>query len=76
MSEYEWEAGRLPKPMYGRTVSGVHQRRHPIADYIALEFPRESVTWVTNPSAGSHEPTANPGRRAKPKVAKKDSPSR
>jgi len=49
MSEYEWEIGRFPRAPDGRILGGHRSRNGPVAEYVALEFPRESVTWVANP---------------------------
>lgn len=48
MTDYEWEPGRLPRTPTPKSLGGSRYRRGPIADYLALEFPRESVAWVMN----------------------------
>jgi hypothetical protein len=48
MTDYEWEVGRMPRPRDERGPGGHHHRKGPVAEYAALEFPRESVTWVVN----------------------------
>jgi hypothetical protein len=48
MVEYEWELGRLPRAPYARNFGVSRPRRSAIAEYIALEFPREEVAWVVN----------------------------
>lgn len=48
MTEYEWEIGRVPRAPYARGPEGPPARKGPIADYVALEFPRESYHWVLN----------------------------
>jgi len=58
MTEYEWEVGRIPRAPDARDLGGFRSRRGPIAEYVALEFPLESVTWVVN-----SEPDANQSGR-------------
>jgi hypothetical protein len=48
MTEYEWEVGRLPRASDARGLGGFRFRKGPIGEYVALEFPRESMTWVLN----------------------------
>jgi hypothetical protein len=72
MTEYEWEIRRIPRaPDVRHLVGHYHHRKGPIAEYAALEFPRESVTWVAKPdpnhergrSAGARPPTQKPGQK-------------
>jgi len=48
MTEYEWEVGRIPRAPDAKGLGGFRSRRSAIAEYVALEFPRESVAWVVN----------------------------
>jgi hypothetical protein len=48
MTEYEWEVGRVPRAPDARGLGGHRSRKGPVAEYAALEFPRESVAWVLN----------------------------
>jgi hypothetical protein len=59
MTEYEWEVGRIPRAPDGRGLGGFRSRKGPIAEYAALEFPRESVAWVLKA-----EPNREPRRPA------------
>jgi hypothetical protein len=52
MTEYEWEVGRVPRAPVAKSLGGSHPRRNPLAEYVALEFPRESITWVVSSEAG------------------------
>ncbi|MGP8016467.1 MAG: hypothetical protein ACLQNF_00210 [Thermoplasmata archaeon] len=58
MAEYEWEVRRVPRATDVRSLGGFHVRKGPVAEYAALEFPRESVTWVgnTEPDRGTKGP--------------------
>jgi hypothetical protein len=48
MTEYEWEIGRLPRANDPRHRGVFRDRRSAVAEYVALEFPREGVAWVVN----------------------------
>jgi len=48
MSEYEWEAGRFPPARDPRGIVRQFHGHRAIAEYGALEYPRESVTWIAN----------------------------
>jgi hypothetical protein len=48
MVEYEWEVGRLPRAPSARSLAVSRFRRSAVAQYAALEFPREGVAWVVN----------------------------
>ncbi|MGP8072286.1 MAG: hypothetical protein ACLPZM_04055 [Thermoplasmata archaeon] len=63
MSELEWELRRIPTPSALRAPGISPPRRGAVAEFAALEFPRESVAWVV----GTH-------RRKKAKVAAKPEP--
>lgn len=73
MTEYEWEVRRVPKAPIGRVPLVLHGRRHPISEYVALEFPRESVTWVTSRPSSAEEVRVPARERVEPRSP--DSPS-
>lgn len=54
MTDYEWEIGRFPKAPDSRWLRESRSRKDPIAEYVALEFPRESIHWVVK-SGVDHE---------------------
>jgi len=62
MTEYEWEIGRTPRMPDVKGLGGFRFRRGPVAEYVALEFPRESVAWVvkTAPYRQPERPTIEP----------------
>ncbi len=64
MTEYEWEVGRYPRAPEARVLGGHRVRKGPIAEYVALEFPRESVAWVAN-SAPDRAPEPVAAARSK-----------
>jgi hypothetical protein len=45
MTEYEWERARVPAPARPPALGAARPRPPPVAEYVALEYPRESVTW-------------------------------
>jgi len=53
MSGFEWEIRRIPRASGHLGIGLSRPRPGPIAEYVALEFPRETVTWVLN--ARSHD---------------------
>ena len=46
MSENEWEPSRLPRRTLPALALPGRPASPPIAEYLALEFPRESATWL------------------------------
>lgn len=67
MSEFEWESRRVPKARVGAGYGLFHLRLGPVGEYVSLEFPRESVSWVLDPSRS--------GRPARSRAASRGSPS-
>ncbi len=49
MTEYEWDAPRVPRARLPRSPDSLRPETSPVAEYVALEFPRESVTWLLAP---------------------------
>ena len=45
MTEYEWERARVPTPARPPAPEAARTRPAAVAEYVALEYPRESVTW-------------------------------
>lgn len=46
MSEYDWETGRAPRPTSAEFLATLRPHHRAIAEYAALEHPRESLAWV------------------------------
>lgn len=46
MTEYEWETRRVPKAFDARAIWQHRSRNARVAEYVALEFPRETVASV------------------------------
>ena len=49
MTEYEWDPPRVPRARLTRSPDSLRPVTGPVAEYVALEFPRESVTWLLAP---------------------------
>ena len=64
MTDYEWEVGRMPKPRDERGPGGHHHRKGAVAVYAALEFPRESITWIVKSKHDSERERPEKGRSA------------
>jgi hypothetical protein len=62
MPEYEWEANRFPRPAKVAGVGGFRFGWGPVAEYAALEFPRESLAWVVKLEPPRDPKGRNPGR--------------
>ena len=75
MSEYEWEVRRVPRVRDERGLGGHRHRSGPIAEFAALEFPRESITWVMNTRHGL-EAARSPTNRSKATKSAKEEPGR
>ncbi len=46
MSDLDWEPRRVPIERAGAGDGPARRRAGPVGQYVGLEFPRESVTWV------------------------------
>ena len=46
MSEYEWETRRVPRTTRPEMWGANRPRAREVAEFLALEHPRESVAWV------------------------------
>ncbi len=68
MTEYEWEVGRIPRGPDAGLFGARRPRKEPIAEYVALEFPRESVTWVVTiePRGQAQRPASGPSETGEP----------
>jgi len=67
MTEYEWEPRRVPRPVRPEIHGSYQRRAHEIAQFVALEHPRESVAWVmkANPSPKFRLPSLKRSRASK-----------
>ena len=75
MTENEWEPGRYPRPRPGGLSAGWSMRPDPLAEYVALEVPRESVAWLLRAGGRSGEARVGPApRRAWVRPARSDFP--
>lgn len=71
MTDYEWEVGRFPKSPDANWLRVSRARKGPVAEYVAMEFPGESVHWVikapaerdSNSSGKAGIPARKPGQR-------------
>ena len=68
MSEYEWEPRRVPRPSRAEIHGSYQRRTHEIAQFVALEHPRESVAWVLRAGSPAKRrlPWVKRSRTAKP----------
>jgi hypothetical protein len=68
MADYEWEVRRVPRAADLNMLERSRLRRSPVGEYAALEFPRESLTWVVRTQAlrEAEGPTIGLSRGAKP----------
>jgi len=46
MTDYEWEPRRVPRPARTDYLANYHPRHRAVAEFVALEHPREHVGWV------------------------------
>ena len=65
MSDYEWEERRTPRTNRPGILGLYRPRAREIAEFVALEHPRESVGWVLRQHAQA-APERSRERRAKP----------
>jgi hypothetical protein len=66
MTEYEWEPRRVPRPNSPQFLADHHRRAREVAEFLALEHPREHVGWILRQHAQSR--TRPAGVRWKRKV--------
>ena len=62
MSEYEWEARRVPRTNRPEPWSAYRPRAREVAEFLALEHPREHVAWVLKLHAQKLPTTVKPER--------------
>jgi hypothetical protein len=74
MVEYEWEVGRLPRAPSTRSLAVSRLRRSEIAQYAALEFPREGVAWVVNTERDREQKPPNVVRSRATRPVRRESP--
>ena len=60
MSDYEWEARRVPRTTRPEPWSAVRPRAREVAEFLALEHPREHVAWVLKQHAQKQPGTVKP----------------
>ena len=53
MTEYEWEPRRVPRPISPQFLADHHRRAREVAEFVALEHPREHVGWILRQHAQS-----------------------
>lgn len=46
MTEYEWESGPSPRPTKAEFRANTSTRQREVAEFAALEHPREHIGWV------------------------------
>ena len=46
MSDYEWEPRRVPRPPKAELLANYRPHYRAVAEFAALEHPRESVGWI------------------------------
>jgi hypothetical protein len=46
MTEYEWEPRRVPRPTKTEFLANYHPHVREVAEFAALEHPREHVGWL------------------------------
>jgi len=64
MTEYESETSRLPRPRAPTILDRYRPASREIADYLSLEYPRETERWLLAPPTRRPEPP--PQIRARP----------
>jgi len=68
MSEYEWETRRVPKPPKVELFANYRPHHRAVAEFAALEHPREHVGWILKQHSRSKSapPVSGPTRKAVP----------
>jgi hypothetical protein len=64
MSEYEWEARRVPRTTRPEPWAVSRPRAREVAEFLALEHPHEHVAWVLKQHAQKLPETTGPRRPA------------
>jgi len=69
MTDYEWEPRRVPRPPKTELLANYRPHYRAVAEFAALEHPRESVGWILKQHARSTSsaPASRPKRAAVPK---------
>ena len=63
MTEYEWETRRVARPTRPEFIASHHHRStREVAEFAALEHPRESVGWILRQHAQAKELWPTRGR--------------
>lgn len=70
MSEYEWEARRVPRAPPTGIIGEYRPAPNPASAFAALEFPREHLGWVIGPVSG-REDEGRPGARTRGSVRRR-----
>jgi len=68
MSDYEWEPRRVPRPPKAELLANYRPHYRAVAEFAALEHPRESVGWILKLHARSKSPLPE-GRPTRPTTA-------